>query len=54
MVQVTFHSKISSMGHDKYGDPKYAIYVPKNVHEKIKGLMEKEVIVIVILPDDEE
>jgi len=42
------------MGHDKYGDPKYAIYVPKSTHEKIKGLLEKEVIVIVILPDDEE
>ena len=27
MVQVTFHSKISSMGHDKYGDPKYATAV---------------------------
>ena len=53
MVQVTFHSKIFSMGHDKYGDPKYAIYVPKSIHEKIKGLLEKEVIVIVILPDDE-
>ncbi|BDB98684.1 hypothetical protein [Saccharolobus caldissimus] len=54
MVQVTFHSKIFSMGHDKYGDPKYAIYVPKSIHEKIKGLLEKEVIVIVILPDDDE
>jgi len=54
MGQVIFHSKISSMGHDKYGDPKYAIYVPKSVHEKIKGLLDGEVIVIVILPDDEE
>jgi hypothetical protein len=53
MGQVTFHSKISSMGHDKYGDPKYAIYVPKSVHDKIKGLLDKEVIVIVILPDEE-
>ena len=52
MGQVTFHSKISSMGHDKYGDPKYAIYVQKSVHDKIKGLLDKEVIVIVILPDD--
>jgi len=26
MGQVTFYSKISSMGHDKYGDLKYAIY----------------------------
>ena len=53
MVQVTFHSKISSMGHDKYGDPKYAIYVPKSVHEKIKGLLDREVIVIVISDDEE-
>jgi len=54
MVQVTFHSKISSMAHDKYGDPKYAIYVQKSVHEKIKGLLDREEIVVVILPDDEE
>jgi len=53
MVQVIFHSKISSMGHDKYGDPKYAIYVPKSVHEKIKGLLDREVIVIVISDDEE-
>ncbi|QXJ28061.1 hypothetical protein J5U23_00929 [Saccharolobus shibatae B12] len=53
MVQVTFHSKIFSMGHDKYGDPKYAIYVPKAIHNKIKEMLDREVIVIVILPDDE-
>jgi len=41
------------MSHDKYGDPKYAIYVPKSIHGKIKGLLDREVIVIVILPDDE-
>jgi len=27
------------MSHDKYGDPKYAIYVPKSIHGKIKGLL---------------
>ena len=53
MVQVTFRSRISSMGHDKYGDPKYAIYVPKAVHDKIKEMLDKEVVVVVILPDDE-
>jgi hypothetical protein len=43
-----------TFGYDKYGDPKYAIYVPKSIHdEKIKGLLEKEVIVIVILPPDD-
>jgi len=42
------------MSHDKYEDPKYAIYVPKSIHGKIKGLLDREVIVIVILPDDEE
>ena len=41
------------MGHDKYGDPKYAIYVPKAVHDKIRDMLDKEVIVVVILPDDE-
>ncbi|MGC9113309.1 hypothetical protein [Acidilobus sp.] len=54
MTQVVFRSRISSMGHDKYGDPKYAIYIPKNVHGKIGSLLDREVVVIVILPDDEE
>ena len=41
------------MGHNKYGDPKYAIYVPKSVHDKIKGLLDREEIVIVISDDEE-
>ena len=52
MPQVVFRATVSSMGRDRYGSPKYAIYVPKAVHDKVRGLVGKEVVVIVILPDD--
>jgi hypothetical protein len=45
---------IASAGSDKYGEKRYAIYIPKSVKEKAGKIAGKEVIVIVILPDDEE
>ena len=54
MEQIVFHGVISSAGRDKYGDQRYTINVPKNVRDKVSKIAGKEVIVIVILPDDEE
>jgi hypothetical protein len=54
MEQIVFHGVISSAGRDKYGDQRYTINVPKNVRDKVSKIVGKKVIVIVILPDDEE
>ncbi|ACP45856.1 hypothetical protein YG5714_1596 [Sulfolobus islandicus Y.G.57.14] len=54
MEQIVFRGVISSAGSDKYGEKRYAIYIPKSVKEKAGKIAGKEVIVIVILPDDEE
>ena len=54
MEQIVFRSVIASAGRDKYGDQRYTINVPKNVRDKVSKIVGKEVIVIVILPDDEE
>ncbi|MEJ2775385.1 hypothetical protein WIW90_04005 [Sulfolobaceae archaeon RB850M] len=54
MEQIVFRGVISSAGRDKYGDQRYTINVPKNVRDKVSKIVGKEVIVIVILPDDEE
>ena len=47
-----FRATVSPMGRDRYGSPKYAIYVPKAVHDRVKDMVGREVVVIVILPDD--
>ena len=54
MEQIVFHGVVSSAGRDKYGDQRYTINVPKSVRDKVSKIAGKEVIVIVILPDDEE
>jgi len=54
MEQIVFRGVISSAGSDKYGEKRYAIYIPKSVKEKAGKIAGKEVIVIIILPDDEE
>jgi len=54
MEQIVFRGVISSAGRDKYGDQRYTINVPKNVRDKVSKIIGKGVIVIVILPDDEE
>jgi hypothetical protein len=54
MEQIVFHGVISSAGRDKYGDQRYTINVPKSVRDKVSKIVGKKVIVIVILPDDEE
>lgn len=53
MLQMVFRGVISSAGSDKYGEKRYAIYIPKSVKEKAEKVTGKEVIVIVMLPDDE-
>jgi hypothetical protein len=54
MEQIVFRRVISSAGRDKYGDQRYTINVPKSIRDKVSKIAGKEVIVIVILPDDEE
>jgi len=54
MEQIVFRGVIASAGRDKYGYQRYTINVPKNVRDKVSKIVGKEVIVIVILPDDEE
>ncbi len=54
MEQIVFRGVIASAGRDKYGDQRYAIYIPKSVKGKAGKITGREVIVIVILPDDEE
>ncbi len=54
MEQVVFRGVISSAGSDKYGERRYAIYIPKGLKDKALRLAGREVIVIVILPDDAE
>ncbi|MGC9112884.1 hypothetical protein [Acidilobus sp.] len=34
MEQIVFRGVISSAGSDKYGERRYAIYIPKDVKEK--------------------
>jgi len=53
MEQIVFRGVISSAGRDKYGEQRYAINISKSVREKAEKIAGKEVIVIVILPDDE-
>ncbi|MFP3320089.1 MAG: hypothetical protein RXO24_05960 [Acidilobus sp.] len=52
MEQVVFRGVISSAGSDKYGERRYAIYIPKGLKDKAMRLAGREVIVVVILPDD--
>jgi hypothetical protein len=54
MRQIVFRGVVSSAGSDRYGERRYAIYIPKSVRGKVREIAGKEVIVIVILPDDEE
>ena len=53
MEQVVFRGVVASAGRDKYGDQRYTINVPKRIRDKVEKLVGKEVVVIVILPDDE-
>ncbi|WP_187146911.1 hypothetical protein [Saccharolobus islandicus] len=54
MEQTVFRSTVSSYGTDKYGNKRYGITIPSKLRDKGEKLYGKEVIVIVILPDDEE
>ncbi len=54
MRQIVFRGVVSSAGSDRYGERRYAIYIPKSVRGKVREIAGREVIVIVILPDDEE
>ena len=54
MRQIVFRGVVSSAGSDRYGERRYAIYIPKSVRGKVREIAGKEVIVIVILPDNEE
>jgi hypothetical protein len=54
MRQIVFRGVVSSAGSDRYGERRYAIYIPKSVRGKVREITGREVIVIVILPDDEE
>jgi hypothetical protein len=54
MKQIVFKGVIASAGRDKYGDQRYTINVPKSLRDKASKIAGKEVIVIVILPDDKE
>ncbi|ACP47697.1 MULTISPECIES: hypothetical protein [Sulfolobaceae] len=54
MEQIVFRSTVSSYGTDKYGNKRYGITIPSKLRDKGEKLYGKEVIVIVILPDDEE
>ena len=54
MRQIVFRGVVSSAGSDRYGERRYAIYIPKSVRGKVREIASKEVIVIVILPDDDE
>ena len=54
MRQIVFRGVVSSAGSDRYGERRYAIYIPKSVRGKVREIAGKEVIVIVILPDDDE
>lgn len=51
--QIVFRSTVSSYGTDRYGNKRYGITIPSKLREKSEKLHGKEVIVIVILPDDE-
>jgi hypothetical protein len=52
MAHLVFRAVISSAGKDKYGEKRYAIYIPKSLRDKAESMAGKEVIVIVLLPDD--
>jgi hypothetical protein len=52
--QLVFRSTVSSYGTDRYGNRRYRITIPSKLREKGEELYGKEVVVIVILPDDEE
>ena len=54
MRQIVFRGVVSSAGSDRYGERRYAIYIPKSVRGKVREIAGREVIVIIILPDDEE
>ncbi|MFP3296424.1 hypothetical protein [Vulcanisaeta sp. EB80] len=54
MKQLVFRSTVSSYGTDRYGNRRYGITIPSKLREKGEELYGKEVVVIVILPDDEE
>ena len=54
MEQIVFRGVIASAGKDKYGDHRYTINIPKKIRDKAEKLVGKEVIVVVILPDDVE
>ena len=54
MRQIVFRGVVSSAGSDRYGERRYAIYIPKSVRGKVREIAGREVIVIVILPDDDE
>ncbi len=43
-----FSGKITRWGYDRYGSPKLAIYVPKNVAEQVKHLVDRKILVIII------
>ncbi|NON62079.1 hypothetical protein HLB03_05095 [Acidianus sp. DSM 29099] len=54
MNQIVFHGSISPNGKDRYGEERYAIHIPKRLRDEIKDLVGKEMIIIVIQPDDTE
>ncbi|QXJ31846.1 hypothetical protein [Saccharolobus shibatae] len=54
MEQIVFHGVISSAGSDKYGEKRYAVYIPKSVKEKAEKIAGKKVVVIIVVPDDIE
>ena len=53
MEQIVFRSTVISYGTDKYGNKRYGITILAKIRGKGEKLYGKEVIVIVILPDDE-
>ncbi len=46
-----FRSRVVSAGFDKYGNPRYAISIPRGIVDKVKHLRGRDVIVHIIVPD---
>lgn len=48
---VIFVGRIVNAGKDPKGEPRYAIYIPKKIHNKILDLVGKEIIIELKEPD---
>jgi len=42
---ITFIGRIIRSGTDPYGEPRLIIYIPKKLHEKVKDLEGKEIVI---------